>query len=215
MPLAPIPDTTQVQVQGALAGGENWSNVLNFKRAVGAAFDAGHVEYLQAHIRSAYANVQSLWPTSTVLQTMIFRDLAVPGSSPVIVSTVPLGGSGALADALPNDIAHVVTITTGSGGRRGRGRIFIPGFIKTAITTTNVAGPQLTTAAATALAGIGDDLASATTATDPRLAVVSRVDNVARVVTGGYVDTKCDTMRRRDNRLSGVTRLPLTPSFPA
>ena len=51
MPLAPITDVTQVQVSGALAGGENWSNVLNFRRMSAQTFDQAHAEALGAAIR--------------------------------------------------------------------------------------------------------------------------------------------------------------------
>lgn len=215
MPLAPITDVTQVQVSGALAGGENWSNVLNFRRMSAQTFDQAHAEALGAAIRSAYANLQGFWPSTTVLQQMTFRDLAVPGSSPIIITTVPLAGSGALADSLPNDVAHVVTLNSNEGGRRGRGRVFVPAFTKAAITSTATNGPQLVAGALTALVDFGSDLATYSNPPDTRLAIVSRVDNLSRLVVAGYVDSKCDTMRRRDNRQGGVTRSPLVPSFPA
>jgi hypothetical protein len=215
MPLAPITDVTQVTVSGALAGGENWANVLNFRRMSGQAFDGPHAEALGSAIRSAYASLAPFWPSTTVLQQFTFRNLAIPGSSPIITTTVPLPGSGTPADALPNDIAHVVTLHSGEGGRRGRGRIFVPAFTKAAINSTAGGGPQLVAGALSALEDFGSALGTYSNPPDTRLVVVSRVDNLSRLVIGGYVDSKCDTMRRRDNRQSGITRLALTPSFPA
>lgn len=214
MPLAPIADVSQVTVGGALAGGETWANVLNFRRISGQTFDLTHALDLTAAVRSAYANLQGFWPSTTVLQQFTVRDLAVPGSSPFVLSTVPLAGSGTLADALPNDLCSVVTLETGLAGRRGRGRIFLPAPTKAALVSTAAGGPQFTQAYLTAAANFAQDLATWTVPPDTALVVVSRVDNLSRFVQRGYVDSKADTLRRRDNRQAGILREPFDAVLP-
>jgi hypothetical protein len=100
---------------------------------------------------------------------------------------------------LPAQCAICVSIIA-SAGRRGRGRIYLPGVSEGSVADTSHVDGLVLDAIQTALTDwIQDVLQPLSVA----LAVYSRLDGVVRPLNQAGIDTVIDTQRRRVARLSG------------
>lgn len=134
--------------------------------------------------------------------TATFYNMAdTPPRAPVAdlaLATLTLGAAGYAEEAACALSYHAVAVSGESAARR-RGRIFIGPLADASVTngtTTNFSspGPAMRSAIAAAAAVLADQ-------SEPyQWAVYSTVDNIARQITGGWVDNSLDTQRRRGRR---------------
>jgi hypothetical protein len=125
------------------------------------------------------------------------------GANPLSAEFVPptaLTG-GRSGDALPGNVSQVLTWVTGSGGRSGRGRTYLPGMTESALDGTNPNMFNATyvalckTAAAAFITGINAD--PGTSFRDLTFIVYSPTTAVMRSVISANATPLLDTQRRR------------------
>lgn len=175
-------------------GGSTAANVLHFIDA-GGNFDAATMDDLAAAWATRWAACSSsAWAADSQFETF---DLSVdPAPSIIAASGSPAGTDSSIP--LPPASTICVSLRTPTGGRRGRGRAYMPGVPDSGVDTAGIIGSGTIT----------DYLANLTLfATDAASlgwiwAVYSRTDGVVRVVTALGVDGVLDTQRRRQARLA-------------
>lgn len=164
---------------------------------VAIALDAA----LTSFIGEAYSagTLNDAFTDDTQLDAITVYDLGSSTAAGIVTSGLPTWGEGG-SDALPPEVALVVSHRTGTRGRSGRGRSYFAGFTE----QTNVGGaPTSTLTDAIELAWALQLIHIDYTATDGLDQVVitqSESPNLARLVTATQVDGHWDTQRRRGVR---------------
>lgn len=174
--------------------GETAANVMHFID-IGGDFDQATVDGILEAWSVFWAPLSNEgWNLD---DTALFRDLSVDPSTDLVAAFESENGQGS-GDHLPANCAWVLSLIAGSGGRRGRGRVYVPG-LGDSDAGGSLLGPGFITAALT-----GFTTYATTCAVDfgwvP--AVYSRTDGIARVVASGSVDNVVDSQRRRSQRLA-------------
>lgn len=130
MELPVITNVVRTAVSGLGPNGQQWANILHFRRTSGV-LDVASLPSLRDHIVSLY-NVSygaGQWqllfgsPISVTLGQISFTPL--DGTSASTVYTVS-GAGTQTGDALPAEVAIVLSLRTALRGRRNRGRLYIP-----------------------------------------------------------------------------------------
>ena len=192
--MAAVPDTAQLVVQYSGAGGVTAANVLNFTH-IGGDFDSDTATFIQG-------NWQAYWSTLGVQDYLClggssFRDLRDDPADEVFAGGVDLDGQ-ATSNPLPAQCAICVSVHAG-GGRRRRGRIYLPGIADEYVGDDS----RYTTGVVTAAVdGIEDFTTEVAVNGGWLLAVYSRMDGVSRGVQEFSCDGVVDTQRRRVERLA-------------
>lgn len=171
---------------------ENMYTALGLDLAVGvtatqAAADA-ILAAMQGAIDNAVGNDYTIGP-GHVIFGQDGGDIRIDGS------TAPVAGLG-VGPSLPNNCAWLLRKLTASGGRRGRGRMYIPGCIESGVGASGGVGG----AAFTVLQAVGTNLISA-------LEALAEVEDVVLLhdtapfdptdITAIEPSTKIATQRRR------------------
>lgn len=142
MPLPTIAGTVRATFRGSNVAGQQWANVMHFQYAGGASspgtseINALDAKLLRLYSGTAYttgAPWLTLCSPDTKLIDASYYPLSVTGSAQVIAHS-QIGTGGANSNQ-PAEVAHVLTLRTGTRGRRYRGRIYLP-----AVTVLNMAG---------------------------------------------------------------------------
>lgn len=129
-----IPTCVQVRLLWQIPGGKPVFNVLHGVVAGGfsatsAIAQAAYANLIASGAWTAYA---ALLNTGTLLLGIDLKDLRT-ANMPIVASTgSSVAGTGA-GGALPAGTAYVVTERTAQAGRGARGRIYLPGFDRTAL----------------------------------------------------------------------------------
>lgn len=196
MPLPIIGDTIRVAVRGVTADGDQWVNVLHFRKSGALSFPAAIAvldPLLVAHytvIAGAGQSWRSMAPTAASIVDFSYTPL--DGTSATEVRAHAFQGVNA-NPAIPAQVCMVATLRTGTRGRSFRGRCYQGPLTAAAVGSTGRPSAAGATAIAvqwlaflTALGGTGVSLvvASYTLATATNVATVT-------------VDTRFDTQRRR------------------
>lgn len=168
-------------------------NVLHGTRAVLTNFDQALCDVLAGDLSTAFAT--TAWDdgvaTGCQMKSLKITDLStVDGPS---FETLIASNGHENSHPLPPSVALVATLRTALGGRRHRGRIYLPGYTEASNTS---AGLCDSTTAAGSLAGLLAAKA-AWFGHDVRIGVFSRVANTITEVTAITVNTEWDTQRRR------------------
>lgn len=130
--VAALNDLYQVRVKGRIDGQET-NNVMVF-RCISAGGDSDVLTHLILVLAQCF--IDHLLPvlsSAFTLEQIIWKRVS-PTLGPEIVS-IPtgFGAAGAAGEQLPSFTSALVSIRTAAGGRRKRGRMFIPGAPLTAV----------------------------------------------------------------------------------
>jgi len=192
-PVPVVPLTSRLVATYSDAEGATAANVLHFL-AIGGDFDettGDGIAQLWADFFELYS-VNS-WQIDTALE---WTDLRVDPPETLIVNT-----DGAIGDStaatLPANVAACLSLSAASGGRSGRGRIYLPGISEEYVTNSSLSNPFIT-------ATIAGYVSFATQCAGTHgwvPAVYSRTDGISRSVLSTGMSTVVDTQRRRSQRL--------------
>lgn len=192
MPVVPL--TSQFVFGYSGSGGVTAANIVAFLN-IGGDFDstAGDI------IGDAWANFYETvghedW---SFLSNSLWKDLRTDPADELVIDHA-VGTGDATGGVLPAQCAAVLGLSAG-GGRRRKGRIYIPGIAESYVDD----GSRLVNTYAPAAVAAFQDFAT-TCAVDAGWvpAVYSRTDGVARAVSSIGMDDVIDTQRRRVNRLA-------------
>ena len=196
MPFTPITDGVKVEVIGFDASkATNTANVLHVFGAAGISVPA------LTDIANAVLNRLSFFLTAGLIggsnfsyTEVVCTDINTVGGNQVVVPAVGLGGGGT---GSPGGICSLVKLTTNTRSRRGRGRIFWGPIPDTSFTNDILSSGYISTMN-TQMADLQTDLAALAAPTG--LAVASRKDGLARLVTGFSCEPTVAYQRRRSAR---------------
>lgn len=142
-----IPFLTQVLISWGLPGGKTGHNVL-YGRSVGTPQPS--VSQAQAIFSGLTTGAQ--WTalathmvSSTQLLSVTLTSVHTAGLPSFVSTGSAVSGSDAASQALPSEVALVVTLRTGGRGPSNRGRMYITGFSATQLAAGNVALASLVT----------------------------------------------------------------------
>lgn len=125
-----------------------------------------------------------------------FRDLRTE-PYPILFATTSDAAGTDTSDPLPPQVALCVSIQAATGGRRGRGRFYLPGVPDSSVSTGGEVDAGLISATLSDLGDFG--IACATVGWIP--AVYSRTDGVVRALAVASISGFIDTQRRRMERI--------------
>lgn len=198
MPLPVIANTWRVAVRGVTSHGTPFVNVIHLHRTAGAAAPAD-VPALVTELNKLYGgasygggglNLLNNCNSSTVVSDYTF--LLLDGISASIVSVAAAAGSGA-AQALPAEVAEVITLRTPNRGRSYRGRIYLPAMTTGAL----IAGGNIAAAVTTALTAQCVGFQAAIGGLTYSWVVASYKLGLVNTITGFTMDPAPDVQRRR------------------
>lgn len=192
--MAPVTGTRQLVPTYLADDGAQAANVLHFL-STGGTFSQANGDTifgLWAAFWEAIANEG--W---TIGGTAAWRNLAVDPPDELVAEGTSVNGVGT-GDHLPASCAAVISLYGVSGGRRGRGRIYLPGLGEGDV-NGSLLGSGLITAIINGFQDFATDIASATGHVP---AIYSRLDGASRVVQAISVDGVIDSQRRRAQRLA-------------
>jgi hypothetical protein len=139
MALPVLPGVVRASVFGPIAGGSRWSNTYHFRRVdLGDPTDA-EIGLLHAELATFYGGIvlpQCAAPTA--LEAGGYTPLN--GVSGALLLPAPITGSGG-GNAMPAEVAEVLTIRTSARGRQNRGRIYLPAFAQAAFSADGHVNP--------------------------------------------------------------------------
>lgn len=198
MPPSPAyPDTARTTITFRLPNSDVAQNVLHWELADGAVVNQAFHDSLQTQLWTAWtANLAPLQHQSVVLASIKTQDLR---TVPYPTFETLFTNTGSLTDnPMPWQMSVVASLHTVHAGRRGRGRVYLPGFTEANNTST-------ATVSTTLVAAVEDwatDVRDITTvdSQDVLWAVLSRSDALPYAVTSISCDTRWDVQRRRANR---------------
>ncbi len=137
-----IPNCIQVVVDWALEDGKLAHNVLH-GRVSGSFTPTAPVAQAIFSALSASLGPSGLslqLATTTLMTGVTLRDLRV-ANMPLVASTGASVPGLAAGEAMPNEVAAVITLRTAFAGRSARGRIYVPGFSVSSTAAGNVMSP--------------------------------------------------------------------------
>jgi len=203
MPLPIIAGTVRISYRGLMTSGRQWANVLHARYAGGASTPGvSDVAALDALLVRCYTGAAfgagTSWFTKSAPGTTLIDATAYVlngTSTPQVIAHAAVGTAG--GNTLPSEVAHVVTVRTGTRGRSYRGRIYLPASTATHIDAT---GSLLAADVTTTLAqftGCAAALGGPAVAPFWELGVASYLHNVFTPLSLFTMDAKCDVQRRR------------------
>lgn len=200
MAFQPVPNVCQVNVRASLLG-EQVENVLNFSNPGEAPWTAAGVETLANTVLSAWiTNLLPVLGGNYTLREVVATSLEAANAPTFTATPITPPSGGAAGEALPGNVAVVITHKTGISGRSARGRTYLCG-----ITEPQASGNSLTTAAQTAINDAWFNFWDGLRSADNFLLVVQRWSagvllpaGFGRVVTSSALrDGVFDSQRRR------------------
>lgn len=203
---APWARGAQARIVGQIQG-QDCINVLHFATNE-VVNDGGPLDalLLQLAVGMLDCAVQTLLPAVTSDYTLIHCDARaiVPAPSDPVIATAPANSVGELSATSVSFAASLVNIRTGGGGRRGRGKMFLPPPGEAEVVSSSMDNPTLValTAFLTCLAG---KFTGANPSTPWRLGVYSRTNDAA--ITGTF-----DNSFREATQLSPSANLAIMSS---
>ena len=198
---APWVAGAQARIHGQIHG-QQTVNVLNFGTNA-AILDQGALDTLLLQLATALLEcvIDTLLDAVSIDWRVIGTDAKriYPTVSDPIVSTAPANQVGTRSVTSVSFAASLLSLRTGGGGRKGRGRVFLPPPGEAEIAQSAIDGPTLIalTAFAACLAG---KFAGTSPTTDWRLGVLSRK-------TAGPTLAAFDTGFRQVTQLSPVANV--------
>lgn len=201
MPPLVIPNTVRVGLVWQLGGQDAAVNVMHFLvppsvDADDSAFATGTAIIVTSAMSTLTAGgTSSPIDTEWSLDRVTTRWIGAP-AAPEYTGTVSVPGTGTLGQIMPAANAICVTLRTAFAGRSYRGRVYVPGWNTTAMTTT---GQIATGARNRASAFVSDIQAGMFTSLGVSLGVASptlgETNSVTSILTR---DDQWDVQRRRN-----------------
>ncbi len=154
-----IPLTWQVRLVWTLPNGRQASNVLHAIVPDGSPPDEANATALFDDIAAATETTTyfAFLKTTTALQFIDIRDLRTESQALVQSTSAAVPGTGT-GNALPEEVALVVSLRTALAGRAHRGRTYLTGFDDTALDANGHAVAGLTAAAADWMTALKDSM---------------------------------------------------------
>lgn len=175
-------------------GGATAANVLHFV-SIGGGFDQAAVDFwLEKWSDFVRQLMNDDWSVDALAQCLDLRD----DPPDELVASFPADNGVGTGAPLPAQCSWVLSLGAG-GGRRRKGRIYIPGIGELDVADTSTVGGSFITAATDGYAAFAQAVAI-TTQWVP--AVYSRADNAVHAVQTISGDAVIDTQRRRVERLA-------------
>lgn len=142
----------------------------------------------------ASTGVIHLFSDTVTFQGIKATDISAAGGYQAYFNMANQPGE-ATGNSLPGNVSCCMSLHTGRSGRSGRGRIYHYGMTTSMLDTTD--GSLVNSSSLGALHSGYNDLVSAFSAINPKLAVASRKLGVAYTVLTITADNKIDSQRRR------------------
>lgn len=172
---APWTAGAQARIIGEIHG-QQTVNVMHFATN-SAIFDEGALDTLLLQLAEALleCTIDTLLPAVTIDWKVVRCDAkrVYPVVSDPIVATAPAGSVGELGVTSVSFASTLYHVRTGGGGRRGRGRNFLPPAGEAQIVNSAIDAPTLALISAFLVCVAGKFMGDAAT-TDWRLGVLSR-----------------------------------------
>lgn len=171
-------------------------NVMHWHVDSGMSFTSTFANSLSDQIATAWTNnLKSATTSGAYLERGVIEDLR---TTPYVSYTRVHHQAGSdSAVALPFQVASVMSLHTAVGGRRGRGRVYLPGFC-----VDNVAaGGVMSSALLSAISDYATALLAITTVSGDAVAwsVLSRKFSQIETIQQVTTDNRFDVQRRRAN----------------
>lgn len=198
---APWVAGAQARIHGELHG-QQTVNVLNFATN-SSILDQGALDTLLLELAVALGEcvISTLLPAVSVDWKFVSTDAKriYPTVSDPIINTAPADQIGELSVCSVSFSASLLSLRTGGGGRKGRGRLFLPPAGEAEVTQSSLDAPTMALLAAFATCVAGKFLGTSPT-TAWRLGVLSRV-------TAGPTLAAFDSGFRQVTQLSPVANV--------
>jgi hypothetical protein len=198
MPLPVITNTWRVTVRGVTAHSTPWNNVIHLHKTSGSA-GPGDVPALVTELNKLYGgasygggglNLLNNANSSVIVSDYVFELL--DGLSASLVQTATAAGSG-VVQALPPECSVVVTLRTQFRGRSNRGRIYLPAYTTSSLTTGGVLSSGIPAAIVAQCSGFQTAIGALTYS----WVVASYLNAGVNTISSWFVDTNIDVQRRR------------------
>lgn len=188
-----VPNCAQLVPEYGGGSGATAVNVLHFLD-IGGGFDQANGDYiLQAWIDFWTTIACDQWSVSGLAK---WRDLSVDPIDELVAVATGEGGDGSDAPS-PAQATPVLSLICKAAGRRGRGRIYLPGMGQ----EQAYGSTMITSYVALAVANFGTFSSDIAVNAGWVPAVYSRTDGLARPVVAIDMSRIVDTQRRRAERL--------------
>lgn len=198
MPLPVIANTVRAAVEGLNSSGAPWANVLHFRFTGTPPVLATNITALDLKIVKLYGgpNYASglfiLSPCkSTVTITQVTYTILDGTSASTVIGHALAGGQ--VSNAMPGEVATVVSFRTSTRGRSYRGRAFHPPMTTGNYNADGTIAASVLTGYQAQWAAFQADLVTITW----EHVVASYLRTLATNVTSYSVDNKADVQRRR------------------
>jgi hypothetical protein len=190
-------------MQFDLAGGEECVNVFHLDAPNNFNTQATAQTYVDTIMAGLYAPQGGLFANTTKSKTCRVTHLNQEGGSAYEVTpTTPFIGSGT-TDALPNQVALVLSWRTNRSGRRYRGRTYLGGIVEAQSSEDAGGAAELPTATRDGLRTQAVTLLTNLRTASAPLAVFSRVGaGAVTQVNAVRVGNRFDTQRRRRSKMT-------------
>lgn len=196
MPPLVIPASVLIRIIWSSGGSQYAVNVIGAVKTGSVTVNQALADGLFADAKTAHTSsgLAALQPTTVTLSSLGVRDISGPNLPEFMGAGVASAGTAAGGKMLPPQTALCVTIRTAKAGRSYRGRMYVPGWHDTALSSTGTA----TAGASTAAKGFADNFSVAIAGRSLSLAVLSRKHLESNLATTTQVrDTIWDTVRKR------------------
>jgi hypothetical protein len=135
-----IQNCAQIVFHWTLTGGKSGANVFAGRYTGAFAGTVAQANAIMTAITTGApaATLFGHFATTAGISSVTIRDLGVANSA-IISSTTPGQPSTGVGNAMPNEVALVVTKRTAATGPANRGRIYIPGWVVGSVAADNTA----------------------------------------------------------------------------
>lgn len=151
-------NAVQVRLIWSLLG-RTCSNVLGGQVGGGYTNSQVHADALGVDVLGDFTSsgLAALMPNSSILVAVGIRDLRTANQVEYISTATEVVGTGS-GDALPNELAAVVTLRTALAGKRYRGRVYMSGANEAQNSTNGVIVPGFNTAITDFITAVQSDM---------------------------------------------------------
>lgn len=191
--MPPVVGTSRLVATYGGPDGASAANVLHFV-TIGGDFDQATGDA----IAEAWGDFFEVWGQQSwsIDESLEWADLRE--DPPEVLTVTSNGNAGdSTQESLPANVSSCLSIAAGSGGRSGRGRIYLPGISSEYVISSKLTSGFISATVAAYLAFASD------VATNHGWvpAVYSRTEGVSRIVLSVGMSDVVDTQRRRTQRL--------------
>lgn len=148
----------------------------------------------------------SSWDTTTSYSRLAAYEYTAAGGASSQAQIFSSGVTGTGSQNGPAQIALVLSVRSGIGGRNKRGRLYLPVTCKTLYSTNGQAAAADATSIANAFKTFIDAVNATHIGTDPVIfGIASRASGFTVAAQDVKVDTKMDTQRRRTDKIQATS----------